>query len=211
MDGAFAGFGPRAFAWFAGLEQENTREHFAATRPVYDEDVRGAFTALLDELAPGFGDEVKVMRQHRDLRFSRDKTPYKTRTYGHIGGEFYAELSARGLYAGTGYYVMDAEQLERFRGAVAGDSGAELERLVAATEADGLDVEGWELKTAPRGWPRDHPRIALLRRKSLIAGRRLAPGDDGIGRDAALQHVAGTWRAAAPLVAWLDAHVGRGG
>ena len=66
---------------------------------------------------------------------------------------------------------------------------------------------GESLRTAPRGYPRDHPRIELLRHKALIAGRRL-PGTSGIGRDAALDHVASTWRAAEPLNAWLDEHVG---
>jgi hypothetical protein len=79
----------------------------------------------------------------------------------------------------------------------------------AVTEARdaGLEVVGEALRTAPRGYPRDHPRIELLRRRALIAGRRLA-GAGGIGRDAALEHVAGSWRAAAPLNAWLDEHVG---
>jgi uncharacterized protein (TIGR02453 family) len=206
----FDGFSTAAFAWFAGLEADNTREYFRAQRPIYDDEVRGPFTELLEELAGEFGGAVKVMRQHRDLRFSRDKTPYKTRTYGHIGGEFYAELSARGLYAGTGYYAMEGDRLERYREAVASDAGAGLAEAVASTEAAGLDVEGWGLKTVPRGYPRDHPRVGLLRHKSLIAGGRLAPRRGAIGRDAALEHVAGTWRAAGPMVAWLDGHVGRG-
>jgi hypothetical protein len=71
----------------------------------------------------------------------------------------------------------------------------------------GLELEGATLRTAPRGCPRDHPRIALLRHTALIAGRRLAPGA-GIDRETALGHVAGTWRAAGPVNAWLDEHVG---
>ena len=67
----------------------------------------------------------------------------------------------------------------------------------------GLELSGESLKTAPRGYPRDHPRIELLRRKSLIAGRALT-GEGGIDRDAALDHVGGAWRAAEPLNAWLD-------
>jgi hypothetical protein len=63
------------------------------------------------------------------------------------------------------------------------------------------------LRTAPRGHARDHPRIELLRHTALIAGRSL-PGATGIGRDEALDHVATAWRAAEPLNAWLDEHVG---
>ena len=80
-------------------------------------------------------------------------------------------------------------------------------RLEAALATAGLDVAGMSLKTAPRGYPKDHPRIELLRRKQLIVGLPL-PGDGGLSRDAALGHVAGVWRAATPVVDWLDEHVG---
>ena len=81
---AFAGFAPEAFAWFSGLEADNTRQWFTAHRDTYEIAVRGAFEAMMDELADDLGGEVKVFRQHRDMRFSADKSPYKTRTYGVI-------------------------------------------------------------------------------------------------------------------------------
>jgi len=211
---AFRGFGAVAFEWFEGLERDNSKEYFTATRERYETDVRGAFEAMLRELGESLGGEPRVFRQHRDLRFSRDRTPYKTRTYGVLAGVpgaaagLYAELSGRGLYAGTGYHGLARDQLARFRAAVADDAaGADLERRVAAARQAGLEVVGETLRTAPRGFGRDHPRIALLRHGALVAGRRL-PGAGGIGREAALEHVAGTWRAAAPLTAWLDEHVG---
>jgi uncharacterized protein (TIGR02453 family) len=214
MTAAFDGFSREAFAWFAGLERDNSKAYFTATRELYDSDVRGAMVAMLEELSAAFGGEVRVFRQHRDVRFSPDKSPYKTRTYGLLqgapgaGGGLYAELSSRGLYAGTGYHQLAGEALERFRQAVVDDSaGAALAAKVAAAREAGLEVVGASLRTAPRGYPRDHPRIELLRHKALIAGRRL-PGTAGIGRRAALDHVAGTWRTAAPLNAWLDEHVG---
>jgi uncharacterized protein (TIGR02453 family) len=209
----FDGFGAPVFSWFAGLERDNSKAYFTATRDRYETEVRGALIALLEELSAPFGGEVRVFRQHRDVRFSPDKSPYKTRTYGLLQGgggtaSLYAELSARGLYAGTGYHQLAPDQLERFRGAAAdGAAGAALAALVAAAREGGLEVVGQTLRTAPRGYARDHPRIELLRHKALIAGRRL-PGTGGIGRDQALDHVAGTWRAAGPLNAWLDEHVG---
>jgi uncharacterized protein (TIGR02453 family) len=210
----FQGFGAHVFEWFAGLERDNSKPYFTATRDVYERDVRGALEAMLDELALSFGGEARVFRQQRDLRFTPDKTPYKTRTYGVIGDTsvpgpgLYAQLSASGLYAGTGYWRLARDQLERFRAAVAGDAaGPELEAVTAGLVDAGLELAGESLRTAPRGYPREHPRIGLLRRKALIAGRALT-GEGGIGRDAALEHVAGTWRAAEPLNAWLDAHVG---
>jgi uncharacterized protein (TIGR02453 family) len=209
----FAGFPPAVFAWFEGLEADNSREYVQRTRDVLDGPVRDGLEALLDELAgEEFGPEVKLFRQHRDLRFSRDKSPYKTRTYGLVHGTtrpHYAELSAHGLYAGSGFYRPERDTLARFRAAVLDDgTGPELESLVAQARAAGLEVAGATLRSAPRGVPRDHPRIALLRHTSLIAGCRLAPGRDGIGREAALAHVAGTWRAAAPLLGWVDRTVG---
>jgi uncharacterized protein (TIGR02453 family) len=210
----FAGFPPAAFAWFEGLEADNSRDYVERTRDVLDGPVRGQMELLLDALAgEEFGHAIKLFRQHRDLRFARDKSPYKTRTYGLVHGgahPYYAELSARGLYAGSGFYRPERDQLGRFRDAVLDEAtGPELEALVADVRAAGLEVAGATLRSAPRGVPRDHPRVALLRHTSLIVGRRLAPGSRGIGRQAALGHLANTWRAAAPVLGWVDRTVGR--
>jgi uncharacterized protein (TIGR02453 family) len=212
---AFDGFGAGAVAWFEGLERDNSRAYFKATRATYDDEVRGPFELLLAELSADFGGDVHVFRQHRDVRFSADKSPYKTRTYGllHAAGEanaLYAEISARGVYAAAGYWRMASDQLERYRAAVLADhAGAALVATVRAVEDAGLELAPPALKTAPRGMPRDHPRVALLRYKDLIAGRRLAPGPALATREA-LDHVAATWRSARPLTAWLDEHVGAG-
>jgi uncharacterized protein (TIGR02453 family) len=210
---AFDGFGAGAVAWFEGLERDNSREYFKATRRTFDAEVRGPFELLLADLSHEFGGEVHVFRQHRDVRFSPDKSPYKTRTYGllHTRGEgkaLYAEISARGVYAAAGYWRMASDQLERYRAAVlADDAGAALGEATHAVQDAGLELAPPALKTAPRGMPRDHPRVALLRYKDLIAGRRLAPGPGLATRDA-FAHVAATWRSARPLTAWLDEHVG---
>jgi uncharacterized protein (TIGR02453 family) len=210
---AFDGFGAGAVAWFEGLERDNSREYFKATRATFDDDVRGPFELMLAELSDERGCEVHVFRQHRDTRFSADKSPYKTRTYGvlHTAGEgnaLYAEISARGLYAAAGYWRMAGDQLARFREAVLADAtGPELAAAIAAVERAGLELAPPALKTAPRGLPRDHPRVALLRYKDAIAGRRLAPGP-ALATRQALEHVDATWRSARPLIAWLDAHVG---
>ena len=211
--GAFDGLGPGVFEWLAGLERDNSLEYVAATREGYDE-VRGGLRAMLEELAREFGGAPRLARQTRDLRFRPGAPPYKTRAYGIIegaggaSGGLYAELSAGGLYAGSGYYRMAPDQLARYRAAAAEEATGEA--LLAATGVAcdaGLELGGERLRTAPRGVALDHPRIELLRWRSLIAGASL-PGAAGIGRAAALGHVAGAWRAAGPLRAWLDAHVG---
>jgi uncharacterized protein (TIGR02453 family) len=213
MDAVFHGFPAEVFEWFSGLERDNTRDYFAATRERYETEIRGGLMALLAELSDEFGGEPRVFRQQRDLRFTPDKTPYKTRTYGVLAGGraaagLYAELSSRGLYAGSGYHRLARDQLGRFRESVAdARTGGELAEAMAAARGAGLDVEGASLRTSPRGYPREHPRAELLRRTALFAGRRL-PASPGIGRSAALVHLADTWTAAGPLTAWLDRNVG---
>jgi uncharacterized protein (TIGR02453 family) len=210
----FAGFGPDVRKWFQGLEADNSREYFAASRDFFEESVRGQMEALLTELSEKFAGEVKMFRQNRDIRFSADKSPYKTNTYGVVYGAgiaangLYASISARGLVAGSGYHVMARDQLDRYRDQVADDtSGPELTTLVAGAEKAGLQLWGESLATAPRGYPKDHERIELLRRKSLSLGATLNFGR-GIGRVDGLRFVTETWRAAAPVTGWLDEHVG---
>ncbi len=212
---SFEGFPRETFRWFAGIEADNSKRFFTAERDIYDRAVRGALEALLEELADDLGGHVRMFRQNRDIRFSADKSPYKTTTYGLIHerpesrAPLYAQLSAKGLFAGTGYHVLSPDQLTRFRDAIVDDrSGPELERVLAAVEGAGVETFGEALKTAPRGYPRDHERITLLRHKALFAGRRLGAGGSGIRRGAALDHARSTWAACAPLNAWLDQHVG---
>jgi uncharacterized protein (TIGR02453 family) len=211
---AFEGFGAQVRAWFEGLEEDNSRAYFAARRDFYQESIREQMEALLTELSREFGGEVKMFRQNRDIRFSRDKSPYKTNTYGILYGSklaaqgLYASISSRGLVAGSGYHVMARDQLERYRDAVADERhGSELSRLVDRAERAGLEVWGESLSTAPRGYPKDHPQIDLLRRKSLTLGTTLKFGR-GISRARGLDFVTETWRGAAPVTAWLDEHVG---
>jgi uncharacterized protein (TIGR02453 family) len=215
MDTAFDGFGPEVFAWFDGLERDNSKAYFTATRERYEAEVRGGLEAMLTELATTFGGGVKLFRQQRNMRFApKGSPPYKTRTYGLLHGvdgpaaALYAQLSGEGLYAGSGYHQLARDQLERFRDAVVDEgAGERLAEVVATAREAGLDVVGESLRTAPRGYPRDHARAALLRHKALVAGRSL-PGAGGIGRDRALEHVALAWRTAEPLNAWLAEHVG---
>jgi uncharacterized protein (TIGR02453 family) len=210
----FAGFGPTVREWFTGLEADNSREYFAAHRDFFEESIRGQMEALLIELAETFGGEMKMFRQNRDVRFSADQSPYKTNTYGVIRGSdlaaegLYASISATGLVAGSGYHAMARDQLERYRERVCDDAhGPGLSALTADAQAAGLELWGESLATAPRGYPKDHERIELLRRKSLSLGAILR-FKRGISRGDGLGFVTTTWRAAAPVTGWLDTHVG---
>lgn len=211
----FDGFPRAAFDWFGGLEADNSKTYFAANRDTYETAVRAPLEDLLEHFADELGGRVKLFRQHRDVRFSRDKSPYKTTTYGLVIDRpdslagLYAQLSSAGFFAGTGYHMLEPDQLARFRDAIADDrAGPKLERAVEAAHAAGVETFGEALKTAPRGYPKDHPRVSLLRHKSLVGGRRLEPDAKGIARKAALDHARATWTACAPINAWLDEHVG---
>jgi hypothetical protein len=103
---------------------------------------------------------------------------------------------------------MARDQLDRYRDSVVDDNhGPELAKLVAKARKAGLELWGESLATAPRGYPKDHERIELLRRKSLTLGARLEFGT-GISRTDGLRFVTKTWRAAAPVTGWLDERVG---
>lgn len=208
----FDGWPPEAITWFEGLEADNSKAYFHAQRAIYDRSVRGPLEALLAEVEEEFG-EGSVFRPNRDTRFSANKEPYKTDVAAAIGrptgGSYYVRLAADGLGAWAGYYMLAPDQLERFRRSVASDgTGPELELAVGKLRADGLEVSGHEpLKTAPRGFPKDHPRIELLRHKDLFVGRN-EPPRRWLASRRALEWVTVAWRAAAPVLAWFDRHVG---
>jgi uncharacterized protein (DUF2461 family) len=214
----FAGFTPATFDWFAQLAGDNSRAFFARTRDVWAAHVRDPLTGLLGELAAHDGGSVRLFRQHRDARFARTADParpIKETTYGVItarpGTEagLYVELSARGLFAGTGAYQLAADQLSRYRTAVLADAtGAPLAAEVARLERAGYVVLGAALQGVPRGVPREHARAGLLRRKELPVGRWLAPDLAATDARRVRDHVRRTWEGARALNAWFDDHVG---
>lgn len=209
----FEGFGVGAIRWFKALEKNNSRDWFLANRAVFDAEIKAPMEALLEAAAARHGGEAKVFRQNRDVRFSKDKSPYKTAIYGGVYGEgvmgLYACLDAKGFFAGIGAYVFAPDQLSRFRDAVdAEESGAALVRAIGAAEKAGVTVEeGDALKSAPRGYDKEHPRLDLLRRKNLILGARIGP-KEALAGDAPATFAHRIWEAARPVADWIDAHVG---
>jgi len=211
----FKGFGAGAVQFYEELADNNTRAWFAEHRPTYEAEVRAPLEYLLDDLAPEFG-EGKVFRPNRDVRFSKDKSPYKTAAAAVIQTadherSYYLQLSADGLMVGGGAYVLGGDELARLRSAIDDDrSGSQLERIVADLRAAGAEIGAHDtLKTAPRGYPVDHPRIDLLRNKGII-GWWQHPPRRWLHTAAARDRVAEGWRALAPLNAWLAANVGTG-
>ena len=208
---AFRGFPVEGIEFYEQLTADNSRSFWQANKGRYDEFVKEPMLELAAELAE-FG-PFHAFRPYNDVRFSKNKPPYKTHqgAYGESegGAGHYVQFSADGLMVGTGYYAMAKDQLERFRSAIDGDAtGAELAALVADAERRNYSICAIDsLKTAPRGYSKDHPRSELLRRKGLIAVKEFG-APKWIHTAGAAKRIRDTWTGVADLCAWLDAHVG---
>jgi uncharacterized protein (TIGR02453 family) len=207
------GFTTRATEFFAGLESDNSKDYWTANKAVFETEVKEPMAALVDSLPERF-QPFKVFRPNRDIRFSPDKSPYKTQhgaAHEADGTVYYVHFDAHGLMAACGAYMMAPDQLERYREAVAADTtGAALEGILRDLDERGIEVGhgmGEPLKTAPRGYPKDHPRVELLRQKAVSAHGRLA---ETSLRDADVvrQFVVDTFDACEPLNNWIRSNVG---
>lgn len=208
----FRGFPAEAFDFYARLELDNTRPFWQANKQVYDECVKQPFAALSDAIEKQYG-PLHVFRPNRDVRFSKDKAPYKTAagavTESDGGSTFYVQVSATGMFVGSGMYHLASDQLDRYRAAVDdARRGGALAKIVDGLRAGGYEISAMEsLKTAPRGYAKDHPRVELLRMKGLTMGRTL-PLAKWMHTPAALGRVTAVWDAAKPMNRWLEQHVG---
>ncbi|WP_261625018.1 DUF2461 domain-containing protein [Nesterenkonia marinintestina] len=170
----FQGFPPELFTFFEGLSEDNSKDYWNANKTIWQEQVREPMLTLLNELAAEF-ETMRMFRPNRDLRFSKDKSPYKlwtgatseARAVGGIG--YYLEVSAAGMVIGYGAMAMARDQCQRFRGAIDEEtSGREFEKLRAELTRRELPItSGIEspLKRTPSGYPSLHPRAELLRWK----------------------------------------------
>jgi uncharacterized protein (TIGR02453 family) len=208
----FEGFPDEGLVFYEGLEADNTKTYWTRHKGAYDEHVRAPLQALLDELAPEFG-TAKVFRPYRDVRFSNDKTPYKTHQGAVIhpegsAGAWYVQVSADGLRVAGGCWRLESDQVARYRRAVAdGVQGprlqAECDRLATA----GWAIEGERLVRVPPGFDADAPRMDLLKHKSLHASRAWEPAE-WLHTRQALEEVRTAWRDLTTLNAWMDTNVG---
>jgi uncharacterized protein (TIGR02453 family) len=203
----FTGFPAEALIFFEGLEADNSKAYWTDHRDMYDKAVRGPMLALLAALEPEFGD-AHLFRPHRDVRFSKDKSPYKTAIGAHTDRGGYLQVSANGLMVAAGYWQTASDQVERLRTAVADDrDGPKLEALVDGLRTAGYEVSGTKLKTRPRSYDADHPRIELLRYKTLTAHREFGE-PPWLAEPTVVERVAQAWREMRVLTDWLDRHVG---
>jgi uncharacterized protein (TIGR02453 family) len=189
------------------LAVDNTKAFFGANKDLYEAKVRAPMVALLDELAPVYG-EGRVMRPNRDIRFSKDKSPYKTYIAGHNDAA-YLSLNAEVLGVGSGLYMPSADQLVRFRAAIDAErSGTALVAIIGALEKKKITVGAHEvLKTAPRGYVKDHPRLGLLQHKGITAWQEWPVGS-WLASAAAKNRIVAFLEASQPLRDWIEHHVG---
>jgi uncharacterized protein (TIGR02453 family) len=204
----FRGWPAEALDFYDGLIADNSKTYWTAHRSEYDDLVLAPMKALLAELEPEFG-VGKVFRPYRDVRFSADKTAYKTHIGALLEGGGYVQLGRDGLAAGLGLYHPEKDELNRYRAAVADErTGPELVRIVDDLQRGGVEITtSDQLKTAPRGFPADHPRIDLLRRKGIAAWKTW-PVAPWLGTAKAKDRVVELFRAAQPLATWLEHNVG---
>ncbi len=206
----FEGFADRDGRFFRALAKNQRREWFAVHRDEYERGWLRPMRALLDEVRERIDPllplhplaEPRVFRIYRDVRFSKDKSPYKTHIAGVVAVDgsavvpLYMRLGGGDRFAAAGHYVMDACQLARFRAAVLDDRrGAALASMLASLARAGFVVGSHEtLKKVPRGVDPDHPRAALLRRKGVTVAFPALPAALLVDR---------------ALVGWLVRHVKR--
>jgi uncharacterized protein (TIGR02453 family) len=210
----FTGFPDEGLVFYEGLEADNSKTYWTANRHLYEEHVRTPMQALVEELTAEFG-TPKVFRPYRDVRFSADKTPYKVHQgavlhqEGRGAGSCYVQISADGLRVAGGCWRLQPDQVERYRRAVDDNvQGPRLEAHVEELRRRGWAIEGDRLVRTPRGYPADHPRVELLRHKSLHATQQWPPTEDWLHGRAALDRVRDAWRQATGLNQWLADNVG---
>jgi uncharacterized protein (TIGR02453 family) len=203
-----------AVAFYAELESNNDKEWWTANKERYERSVREPFLALIDALSDEFG-EARVFRPYRDVRFTKDKSPYKTEqgaiATGPEGTGYYVRIGSDGLTTGGGYMHAMPDQIARFRAAVDDEAtGTALESLVDGLSGRGFQVGGEILRARPKGVPPDHPRVELMRHKSLIVWRERGT-PSWLATGSVVRYVRDDWRAIRPLVEWVRDHVGATG
>jgi uncharacterized protein (TIGR02453 family) len=208
----FEGFPDEGLVFYEGLEADNSKTYWTRNKGVYDTQVRAPLQALLDDIAPEFG-HPKVFRPYRDVRFSNDKTPYKTHQGAVIhpegrAGAWYVQFSADGLRVAGGCWRLESDQVSRYRRAVADEvQGPRLQAEVDRLSSRGWTIDGQRLTRVPTGFAADAPRLDLLRHKSLHATRGWEPAE-WLHTRQALEPVRDAWRDLVLLNAWLDDNVG---
>ncbi|MEM8729352.1 MAG: DUF2461 domain-containing protein [Pseudomonadota bacterium] len=186
---AFDHYDPDALAFLSDLRANNSRAWFTEQKARYEQRIKApsqdfaAQMAMALEAVSGHSIKSKMFRIHRDVRFSKDKTPYNAHVHlsfapdglGDAPPMWFFGLSPERLTLGCGVFEYGKAALDRFRAAMAGPKGADLIDLGHRLEAAGLRVSEPQLKRVPAGYDKDHPHGEALRRKGFSVWRDMAP------------------------------------
>lgn len=223
-------FTTAALRFFRALKRNNNKSWFEAHRDDYEAEVRAPMKELIEEidvrlarLAPEMCGDIRrsMFRINRDIRFSKDKSPYKTNagcwfyhraSSGKVGGEakegsagFYFHLEPGACFVGGGLWMPPRPQLNRIRATIAGKP-ADFARIAASLRRyGGLDDEAM-LKRMPRGFADDHPAAKWLRYQSFTSGRSLSDAQVTSARLPSL--LARDFEGLLPLVRWINRTMG---
>ncbi len=174
-------FSAEALGFLAGLKANNSKDWFAAQKAVYETRLKAPGKQFAEDMAKALGDLTgqdhgsKIFRIHRDVRFSKDKTPYNAHLHMAFmpvgqGGQppmWFFGLAPDKLLLGCGVFQYDNIPLVAFRDAMAGPQGAQLIQTTAEMRARGFRIADPELKRVPSGFDKDHPHAEALRRKGF--------------------------------------------
>ncbi|MEX0350238.1 MAG: TIGR02453 family protein [Paracoccaceae bacterium] len=211
MSDPFAQLVPDAGRFLSQLAANNDRDWFQEHKPTYEDKLKAPAMGLLDVIAAhlGPGTETKLFRPHRDIRFSKDKTPYHTHLHmlwslpsdSKPRPALFFGIGLNYVSVGAGIMGFDKTALPVWRAAIDGDRGAALQAEIDKLTAGGLRVGEPELKRVPAPYDKDHPQGALLRRKALTVWHDL----DEAEQSAPVAAIQATHQRLAPLLGQLQA------
>lgn len=220
----FEGFADTEGRFFKALIKNQNRAWFQAHKADYEqgwaEPMRLLLAEVRERIDPYFphvdlAEEAKVFRIFRDVRFSKDKTPYKTHVAGilhvkrtgkitEVPAVLYVQFGPLESILAAGHYMMDSEQLARYRAAIVDDKqGKDLAAILKKLQRAGYEPGSADvLKNAPRGFDPEHPRVDLLKRKGLVVSFPEVPKKLLASR-ALVDWMVKATKPVAPLVEWL--------
>ena len=208
----FEGFGPDTLAFLRELHDRNDKAWFDANRGRYERWLRGPMLALVGELEGLFG-PGRLFRPNRDVRFSKDKRPYKESVAATVGGRDavaarYLHLNSEHLFVAAGAHMLAGEALQSYRRAVDHEtSGSELVRIQRELAAKGYELGGKTLVRGPRDVDPEHPRLELLKHTGATIQRAHPVGDWLYDPGEVLPRVIETFADAEPLLGWAREHL----
>ena len=224
----FQGFSKDTLVFLGDLSAHNDRAWFAENRARYDGvllERQKAFVTAMGEAFEGVDGRVRcvpavnqsIFRINRDIRFSKDKSPYKTYSdlWFWIGDDrksapgYFMRIEPEGVWVGCGAHRLEPEQIARLRAAiVAPATGIELESLLGSLTDDGYEIGEATIKRVPAGFSADSPRADLLRFTVVHAIEKVSPAPAEFESEALVAWCMERFVRCKPLVDWLVDNLG---